>query len=84
MYLRTTRHKTRVVLDRRSYRFAVGKEGIGARVLHMPTIKPFDAEAVARAAGETKGIVTMENHSVIGGLGGAVAEVFAERGAGGH
>lgn len=53
-------------------------EGVSARVLNMHTIKPVDAEAVLRAAEETGAIVTAENHSVIGGLGSAVAEVLAE------
>jgi len=50
-------------------------EGISARVLNMSTIKPLDRDAVVRAARDTKGIVTAEEHSIIGGLGGAVAEV---------
>lgn len=50
-------------------------EGIQARVLDMHTIKPLDEEAVISAARETGKIVTAEEHSVIGGLGSAVAEV---------
>lgn len=53
-------------------------EGVSARVLNMHTVKPVDAGAVLRAAEETGAIVTAENHSVIGGLGSAVAEVLAE------
>jgi transketolase len=53
----------------------LGREGVECRVINMSTIKPLDADAVERAACETKGIVTAEEHSVIGGLGGAVAEV---------
>ncbi len=53
-------------------------EGIKARVLNMSTIKPLDRDAVLKAARETKGIVTAEEHSVIGGLGSAVAEVVCE------
>ena len=49
-------------------------EGIDARVLDMHTIKPLDTEAVIKAAEETGKIVTAEEHSVIGGLGSAVAE----------
>ncbi|GIE99895.1 transketolase family protein [Paractinoplanes rishiriensis] len=49
-------------------------DGIGARVLSMPTVKPLDTEAVVRAARETAGIVTAEESTVAGGLGGAVAE----------
>ena len=53
-------------------------EGVSARVLNMHTVKHVDAEAVLRAAEETGAVVTAENHSVIGGLGSAVAEVLAE------
>lgn len=53
-------------------------EGISACVLDMFTIKPLDTEAVITAAKETGAIVTAENHNVIGGLGGAVAETLAE------
>jgi transketolase len=49
-------------------------EGIKARVLDMHTIKPLDTEAVLKAARETGAIVTAEEHNIIGGLGGAVAE----------
>ena len=52
--------------------------GISARVIEMHTIKPIDREAIARAAEETGAIVTAEEHSVVGGLGGAVAEVVSE------
>ena len=48
------------------------------RVINMHTIKPFDREIVIRAANETKKIVSVEEHSVIGGLGSAIAEVIAE------
>ena len=54
------------------------KEGIAARLIHMPTIKPMDREAVVRASREIGLILTIENHSVIGGLGGGVAEVLTE------
>lgn len=50
-------------------------EGIEARVLNMSTIKPLDAEAVLAAAEQTSAIVTVEEHSIHGGLGSAVAEV---------
>lgn len=56
----------------------LAKEGIAARVLNMHTIKPVDKEAIAAAARETGAIVTAEEHSIIGGLGSAVAEVLAE------
>jgi len=55
----------------------LAKEGISARVLDMHTIKPIDVPAVLAAAEETGCIVTAEDHNVIGGLGGAVAEVLA-------
>jgi transketolase len=58
----------------------LAKEGLEARVLSMHTIKPLDVDAVAAAAAETKGIVTIEEHNVLGGLGGAVAEAVAEGG----
>jgi transketolase len=53
--------------------------GIAARVLNVHTLKPLDEEALVRAARETRGIVTVEDHSILGGLGGAVAETLAER-----
>jgi transketolase len=57
-------------------------KGVGAAVLDVHTIKPLDADAVRRAAQATGRLVTAEEHSVIGGLGGAVAEVLAEAGVG--
>lgn len=51
------------------------KEGIKARVINISTIKPIDKEIILKAAMETKGIVTAEEHSVIGGLGSVVAQV---------
>ncbi len=53
-------------------------EGISARVIDMHTIKPLDEELVLKAARETGAIVTSEEASVLGGLGGAVAELLAE------
>jgi transketolase len=61
---------------------ALKGSGISARVLNMHTLKPLDRTAVERAARETGRIVTAEEHSIIGGLGGAVAEVMAELGVG--
>jgi transketolase len=108
-YLRTTRHDSRVILDRQSYGFEwaravllergeditiigtgvmsvlalesaaeLRKHGISVRVLHVHTLKPIDERAIVKAARETAGVVTVENHSVIGGLGSAVAEVLSE------
>lgn len=54
-------------------------EGISARVINMHTIKPLDEELVLKAAKETGCIVTSEEHSVIGGLGGAVCELLSEK-----
>ena len=53
-------------------------EGISARVINMATIKPIDRDIIIRAAKETGAIVTAEDHSIVGGLGGAVAEVVTE------
>ena len=57
---------------------ALAEEGVSARVLDMPTIKPLDRDAVLCAAAETGAIVTAEEHSIIGGLGGAVCEAVCE------
>jgi transketolase len=57
-------------------------EGISARLLNMHTIKPIDRNAIGAAAAEIGRIVTVEEHFVDGGLGGAVAEVLAELGTG--
>lgn len=54
-------------------------DGISARVINIHTIKPLDEELVVKAAKETGRIVTVEEHSVIGGLGGAVCEVLSEK-----
>jgi transketolase len=54
-------------------------EGLSVRVLSMHTVKPLDEEAIVRAATETGAVLTLEEHSVVGGLGSAVAEVLAER-----
>ncbi|RNC69161.1 MAG: transketolase family protein [Desulfuromonadales bacterium] len=53
-------------------------EGISARVVHLATIKPLDCEILLKAARETGAIVTAEEHSIVGGLGGAVAEFLSE------
>lgn len=54
------------------------KEGIGARVIHVPTIKPLDEEAIIAAARETGCVVTAENHNVMGGFGSSICELLAE------
>ena len=58
---------------------ALAAQGIAARVINMHTINPIDEAAVVRASNETGAIITVENHSVIGGLGSAVAEVLSEQ-----
>lgn len=55
------------------------KDGIHARVINIHTIKPIDEELIAKAAKETGKIVTVEEHSVIGGLGSAVCDVVCEK-----
>lgn len=54
------------------------KDGVSVRVINMGTIKPLDEEVVLKAAKETKFIVTVEEHSIIGGLGSAVSEFLSE------
>ena len=61
-----------------SARELLAAEGINARVINIHTIKPIDREIIIAAAAETGAIVTAEEHTVIGGLGSAVAEVVAE------
>jgi transketolase len=60
----------------------LAETGISARVLDMHTIRPLDVEAVLSAAEETGHIVTVEDHTIVGGLGSAVAEVIADAGIG--
>ena len=57
----------------------LAEDGIEARVINIHTIKPIDEELIIAAAKETGKIVTVEEHSVIGGLGGAVCEVLGEK-----
>jgi transketolase len=56
----------------------MNKEGVGVSVLHMATVKPLDSEALIEFAKEHGNIVTVEEHQIIGGLGGAVAECLGE------
>jgi transketolase len=60
----------------------LAREGVAARVVNMSSLKPLDRELVLAAARTTRGIVTVEDHSIVGGLGSAVAEVLAESGTG--
>ncbi len=55
------------------------KKGIDVCVIDMPTIKPLDADLICEAAARTGAVVTAEEHSIIGGLGGAVAEILGEQ-----
>jgi transketolase len=56
----------------------LARRGYQALVLHLPTIKPLDEDAILQAARQTRGIVTAEEHSIVGGLGEAVASLVAE------
>jgi transketolase len=56
----------------------LSERGISCAVLHVPTIKPLDVEAVLGAASRARAVVVCEEHSVLGGLGGAIAEVLTE------
>ncbi len=109
VYLRFGRYATRVLNDKETYKFELGKgvlmnegtdltivatgimvdmaleaakilatRGIQARVVNIHTIKPLDKEIILKAARETGAIVTAEEHTVIGGLGSAVAEAVCE------
>jgi transketolase len=60
----------------------LAEAGISARVIHVPWLKPFSSEAFLDVVADVRLLVTTEEHSVIGGLGGLVAETLAESGAG--
>ena len=62
--------------------FLENSDGLKVRVLNMHTIKPIDKDAILKAVMDTRRIITVEDHSVIGGLGSAVAEVMAQAGKG--
>ena len=53
---------------------------ISTRIINMHTIKPIDKEIILKALAQTKAIVTLEDHNIVGGLGSAVAEIIAESG----
>jgi transketolase len=61
---------------------ALRAEGRSVGLIDMHTIKPLDEDAIVEASARSKVILTVEEHNVLGGLGGAVAEVLAERGKG--
>lgn len=54
------------------------KEGLEARVIDLYSVKPIDKDAIVRAAKETRGLISVEDHNIYGGVGGAVAEVLTE------
>lgn len=56
---------------------ALDREGIGATVLNVHTVKPLDVETILREAAAVQAVISVEEHQVIGGLGGALAELFA-------
>jgi len=58
---------------------SLAAEGIDVHLVHLPTVKPLDEEAIVAAAQATGLVLTTEEHTIIGGLGGAVAEVLGER-----
>lgn len=58
------------------------EEGLSVGVIDMPTIKPLDRDAILKAAGQSRLMMTVEEHNVLGGLGSAVAEVLADAGTG--
>src|SRR6195256_1858151 len=61
---------------------ALAADGIRCRLLHLHTVKPLDGDAIVDAATRTRLVVTVEEHSVVGGLGGAVLEALSDRIAG--
>lgn len=65
---------------REAAKFLENSDGLKVRVLNMHTIKPIDKDAIIKAVLDTRRIITVEDHSVVGGLGSAVAEVVVEAG----
>jgi transketolase len=57
----------------------LAKDGVKADVLHYPSVKPFDAATLVSSARKTGGVVTVENQSILGGLGAAVCEILSEQ-----
>ena len=58
---------------------ALKQKGYNGKLINVFSVKPLDDELINRLVSEVKGIVTIENHSIIGGLGGAIAEVLAQK-----
>lgn len=67
---------------REAAKFLENSDGLSVRVLNMHTIKPIDKDAIIKAVLDTRRIITVEDHSTVGGLGSAVAEVVVEAGKG--
>jgi transketolase len=63
-------------------RALLAADGVAAGVLHYPTVKPFDGHALCAAAARTGLLVSVEEHTVVGGLGSAAAEALSEQGLG--
>lgn len=57
----------------------LAEQGIDAEVINVPVVKPFDCDTIIKSAQKTKFVVTVENHSIIGGLGSAVSECLSEK-----
>ena len=57
----------------------LAREGVSVELLHYPSVKPFDAATLVASAQKTRGVVTVENQNIIGGLGGAACEVLSEQ-----
>ena len=58
---------------------ALADDGVDVELLHCPSVKPFDADALVASAGKTRAVVTVETQNILGGLGGAVCEILSER-----
>jgi transketolase len=56
----------------------LAKEGVSAHLVHVPTLKPMDAAGIVAAARKTGRVLTTEDHNILGGLGGAVAEILGQ------
>lgn len=69
----------RMVYESLKARDILKKEGINARVINLHTPKPIDAQVIIKAARETKALVTVEEHTLYGGFGGAIAEVVVQK-----
>jgi transketolase len=60
----------------------LARDGMQASVIHFPTVKPFDAKAICEAGARTDRVISVEEHTVVGGLGSAIAEALADHGVG--